>query len=134
METNRYCSTCGNCLKACPNDAISVHLRLPSQEFSVQRKEMLENSLISVAAIGVVIFQLFVMTERWNIIRSQVSSLPILSNDAVLYGAFILISVGLAIGLFMFTSRLYARLTRQPLQQEMCNSSQIVPWIVRSVR
>jgi len=42
METNRYCSTCGNCLKACPNDAISIRLRPPGREFVTQKKEVLE--------------------------------------------------------------------------------------------
>ncbi len=120
METNRYCSTCGNCLKACPNDAISIHLRWPCRELSTQKKEMLENSLISIAAIGVVAFQLFVMTERWAIIHKQASSLPLFSNDALLYGAFILASVGLAIALFILVSRLYAHLIKQPPHQEMC--------------
>jgi polyferredoxin len=120
IETNRYCSTCGNCLKACPNDAISIHLRWPGQEFFTQKKEMLENSLISIAAIGVVAFQLFVMTIQWAIIYKQASRLPLFSNDAVLYGVFILASVGLAIALFFMVSRLYAHLTKLTLRQEMC--------------
>jgi polyferredoxin len=120
METNRYCSTCGNCLKACPNDAISIQLRWPSQEFFTQKKEMLENSLISIAAIGVVAFQLFVMTDNWASIYGQASSWPFFSNDALLYGALILASVGLAIALFIFVSRFYAYLTKQALRQEMC--------------
>lgn len=119
MESNRYCSTCGNCLKACPNDAISIQLRLPGREFFIQKKELLENSLISIAAIGVVAFQLFVMTDIWAIIHERASRLPLFSNDALLYGVIILDSVGLAIALFIFVSRLYAFLTRQPLRQEM---------------
>lgn len=119
METNRYCSTCGNCLKACPNDAISIHLRWPGHEFFTQKKELLENSLISLAAVGIVAFQLFVMTDRWAVIYEQASSLPVFSNDALLYGAFILASVGMAIALFIIASNIYAYLTKQTLRQEM---------------
>ncbi len=120
MDTNRYCSTCGNCLKACPNDAISVHLRWPGREFFVQKRDMLENSLISVVAIGVVAFQLFVMTGQWTIMHQRASRLPWFSSDALLYGTFLLVFVAIAIALFLFISRLYAYLTRQPLQEEMC--------------
>jgi polyferredoxin len=120
METNRYCATCGNCLKACPHDAISIQLRWPGHEFFTQKKEMLENSLISIAAIGVVAFQLFVMTEIWAFIYVRASKLPFFPNDAVLYGVCILAIVGLAVTLFIFVSRFYAYLTRQPIQQEMC--------------
>jgi len=113
METNRYCSTCGNCLKACPNDAISVRLRPPGHEFVTQKKEMLENALIGVIAIGVVAFQGFVMTEPWSTLHECAASLALLSNDAILYGLFILVCVGLAVGLFFLASQIYARVTHQ---------------------
>lgn len=119
METNRYCSTCGNCLKACPNDAISIRLRPPGREFFTQKKEVLENALIAVVAIGVVAFQALAMTEPWMLIRENAASEPLLSNDAVLYGILILGCVGLAVGLFFLTSRVYARLTGQAWRQEM---------------
>jgi hypothetical protein len=60
------------------------------------------------------------MTKPWAIIQKQASSLPLFSNDALLYGALILASVGVAIALFIIVSRLYAHLTKQALQQEMC--------------
>jgi polyferredoxin len=119
METNRYCSTCGNCLKACPNDAISISLRIPGGEFVTQKKEMLENALIGVVAIGVVVFQGLVMTDPWVALREQAASLPLLSNDAILYGLLILACVGLAIGLFYLTSQIYVRLTRQSYNTEI---------------
>lgn len=119
METNRYCSTCGNCLKACPNDAISIRLRPPGGEFFTQKKEVLENTLIAVVAIGVVAFQAVVMTEPWVLIRKKVTPLPILSNDALLYGILILFCVGLAVALFILASQVYARLTAQSWRQEM---------------
>lgn len=119
METNRYCSTCGNCLKACPNDAINISLRIPGGEFVTQKKEMLENALIGVVAIGVVVFQGLVMTDPWVALREQAASLPLLSNDAILYGLLILACVGLAVGLFYLTSQIYVRLTRQSYNTEM---------------
>jgi len=119
METNRYCSTCGNCLKACPNDAISIRLRIPGEEFVSQKKEMLENALIGVVAIGVVAFQGFVMTEPWVKLRERAASFSVLSNDAILYGLIILVCVGLAVGLFYLTSLIYARVTRQPFTHEI---------------
>jgi polyferredoxin len=120
METNRYCSTCGNCLKACPNDAISVRLRVPGREFVTQKKEVWENALIGVVAIGVVGFQAFVMTEPWAAVHQRAAELPMLRNDALLYGLLILACVGVAVGLFYLVSRLYARLTGQACGTEMC--------------
>jgi ferredoxin len=118
METNRYCSTCGNCIKACPNDAISIRLRAPGAEFVSQKKEMLENALIGVIAIGVVAFQGFVMTDPWVALRKRAASLPLLSNDAILYGLMILASAGLAVGLFFLASQIYTRVTHQSYTTE----------------
>ena len=120
METNRYCSMCGNCIKACPNDAISVRLRVPGREFVTQKKEVLENALIGVVAIGVVGFQAFVMTEPWAAIHRRAAELPLLRNDALLYGLLTLACVGVAVGLFYLVSRLYAHLTGQACGVEMC--------------
>lgn len=119
METNRYCSTCGNCLKACPNDAISIRLRVPGGEFVTQKKEMLENALIGVVAIGVVAFQAFVMTEPWVVLRKRAVSVSLLSNDAILYGLMTLLCVGLAVGLFFLASQIYVRVTHQPYTREI---------------
>jgi 4Fe-4S binding domain len=119
METNRYCSTCGNCLKACPNDAISIRLRPPGREFVTQKKEVPENALIAVVAIGVVAFQGFVMTEPWAALHQLAAALPLLSNDAILYGGLISVCVGLAVGLFYLASQIFARLTRQSHHAEM---------------
>ncbi len=46
--------------------------------------------------------------------------MPLLSNDAILYGVLLLVCVGLAVGLFFLTSQIYARLTRQSCHAEMC--------------
>jgi len=119
MQTNRYCSACGNCLKACPNDAISIRLRPPGREFATQSREMPENALVAVVAVGVVAFQALVMTEPWAALRQQAAALPLLSNDALLYGALVLACVSVALGLFYLASRAYARLTGQSWHAEM---------------
>lgn len=120
MQTNRYCSTCGNCLKACPNGAISVRLRPPGREFLSQRKEMPENALVAVVAIGVVAFQAFVMTQPWAGLRERLSTDPLLANDALLYSAALLAFVGLALGLFILASKAFSLIVRTSCGAEIC--------------
>lgn len=119
METNRYCSTCGNCLKACPNDAISIRLRVPGREFVTQKKNVPENALIGVVIMGIVGFQAFVMTQPWEMLHQRAATLPLLSSDALLYGLLILAFVALAVGLFYLASWAFARLTGEPLRAEI---------------
>jgi len=111
MDTNRYCSMCGNCLKACPHGSLRLEIRNPIKEFVTQKKEMPENALIAVAALGVVAFQAFVMTGPWAALRDAVAASAILSNDVVFYGGLLIGFVGLAVGLFLAASRVFSRLT-----------------------
>ena len=80
---------------------------------------MIENALIAVVAISVVAFQGLVMTEPWSKLREYAITVPLLSNDAILYGAFILGCVTVAVGLFYLVSQIYSRLTRQSCHTEM---------------
>jgi polyferredoxin len=111
MDTNRYCSMCGNCLKACPHGSLRLAIRNPIKEFVTQKKEMPENALIGVAALGVVAFQAFVMTEPWAALREAVKASALLSNDAVFYGGLLVGFTGAAVGLFLAASRMFSRLT-----------------------
>ena len=120
MQTNRYCSACGNCIKACPNSAITVRLRPPGVEFLSQRRDMVGNALIGVVALGVVGFQAFVMTEPWARFREDVSTNPVLANDALLYGGTLLVFVATAVGSFILASRVFTLLTRTSCSAEIC--------------
>jgi polyferredoxin len=120
MDTNRYCSMCGNCLKACPNGSLRFSLRSPIKEFVTQKKEMPENALIAVAAIGVVAFQAFVMTEPWAALRELVAQSAILSNDAVFYGGLLIGFVALAVGLFLAASKAFSLMAGTSCSAEVC--------------
>lgn len=81
---------------------------------------MLDNELIAVVAIGVVAFQGLVIAEPWATLREQATVLPLLSIDAVLYGALMPAGIGLAAGLFSLASQVSARLSSQSCHAEMC--------------
>ena len=100
MDTNRHCSACGNCLKACPNDAIGVHLRAPGNEFTSQKIFMRDNALLSIIILGVIGFQAFVMTEAWASFHKRMVVLPFFSNDAILYSIILLVVVCVPLILF----------------------------------
>lgn len=119
MQSNRFCSTCGNCLKACPNKAISVRLRPPTREITTQKKIVTGSAMISIITIGVVAFQAAVMTESWASVRELVSSLPLLSQDAILYGVLILTCVAVAVGLFYLASYAFVRINRKAFDREV---------------
>jgi len=119
MQSNRFCSTCGNCLKACPNDAISVRLRMPGSEVVAQKKIIIGSAIISVLAIGVVAFQGFVMTVPWARLREHAAGFPLLANDFILYGGFILASLFLAAVFFHLAAKLYSKLNRVIFDKEV---------------
>jgi polyferredoxin len=119
MQSNRFCSACGNCLKACPNQAISVRVRAPTREITTQKKIVTGSALISVIAVGVVAFQAYVMTEPWAHIRGVAATVPILSQDAILYGLFLLACVAVVVGLFYLASYAYTKINRISFEREV---------------
>jgi polyferredoxin len=120
MDSNIYCTMCGNCLKACPNDAISVRLRFPGNECVKQKHAMPEHAFMAVIMLGVVAFQTFVFTEFWSSLRSQLmQSSPLFASDGFVYGLLLLISVILPAGLFYLVARLYAYLSKQHWTTEL---------------
>lgn len=115
MTSNRYCSMCGDCLKACPYGALSLRLRSPVTEVSFNRKENLEDAMTGVAAIGVVAFQGLVMLDFWRFIRSEWKETALFGSGPLVYGFVIVMMVVASVGLFLLATAIHSRLASEPL-------------------
>lgn len=47
MDSNANCNLCANCIKSCPNDAITLTLRKPTQELWYLRSPKIEESFLA---------------------------------------------------------------------------------------
>jgi len=57
LEDSANCNLCANCIKACPNDAITLTVRKPSKELWFLRTPKIEESFLAMAIMGIVIIQ-----------------------------------------------------------------------------
>jgi ferredoxin len=54
LDSNANCTLCGSCVKACPNDALTITVRKPTQELWFIRAPKLEESALATAIMGIV--------------------------------------------------------------------------------
>jgi polyferredoxin len=66
MDSSANCNLCGNCVKACPNDAISITVRPPTKELWFLRNPKIEESFLAMAIMGIVIIQNVTMLPAWG--------------------------------------------------------------------
>ena len=66
MDSNAACNLCAECVKSCPNDAITISVRKPTSELWFIRKPKVEESFLAMAIMGIVLIQNLTMLEVWN--------------------------------------------------------------------
>lgn len=103
MDDSASCVLCAQCIKSCPNDAISVSLRTPTSELWSMRKPRVEGAFLAVAIMGIVLIQNATMLGFWpdvehaiasavgthakGVVYAVVFSVVIAAVAALLYGA-----------------------------------------------
>ena len=66
MDSNAACNLCAECVKSCPNDAITLTVRKPTSELWFVRKPKVEESFLAMAIMGIVLIQNLTMLQVWN--------------------------------------------------------------------
>ena len=66
MDTNARCTLCANCVKACPNGAITLTLQPPTKELWFIKKPKLEEAFLAIVIMGIVFVQNITMLEVWQ--------------------------------------------------------------------
>ncbi|MFN8073928.1 MAG: 4Fe-4S binding protein [Kineosporiaceae bacterium] len=74
MDSSANCNLCATCIKACPNDAISIRVRPPSRELWFVRNPKVEESFLAMAIMGIVLVQNVTMLSIWGDVTSWFES------------------------------------------------------------
>lgn len=73
MDSSANCNLCANCVKNCPNDAITLTLRPPTKELWFIRRPKIEETFLAVAIMGIVFIQNITMLDVWNDVLDWIS-------------------------------------------------------------
>ncbi|MDP1711206.1 MAG: 4Fe-4S binding protein [Candidatus Nanopelagicaceae bacterium] len=106
MDSNSYCVLCANCIKNCPNDAITLTLRKPTKELWFIRSPKVEESFLAMAIMGIVLIQNITMLEVWEQILSSVHRITGITNSAVIFTGVFALGVMLPVALLSLVARI----------------------------
>ena len=101
MDSNANCSLCANCIKNCPNDAITLTLRPPTKELWYIRNPKIEESFLAMAIMGIVLIQNITMLKIWEQVLVSVEKYTGISNTAVIFT--LVFAVGVSLPVFLLT-------------------------------
>ena len=109
MDSNANCNLCANCIKSCPNDAITLTIRKPTQELWYLRAPKIEESFLAMAIMGIVLIQNITMLEVWDRLLENVTRTTGISNYAIIFTLVFAIGVSLPVGLLAITAKVAGR-------------------------
>lgn len=114
MDNNARCNLCGNCVKNCPNDSITITPRIPSKELWFIRKPKVEESFLAIVIMGIVFVQNITMLEIWGEAQKWLESVLGTNNYAVLFTVTFMIAMGIPVLMLYLTSWLASLSNKEP--------------------
>lgn len=93
MESSANCNLCANCVKNCPNDAITLTLRPPTKELWFIRRPKIEETFLAVAIMGIVFIQNITMLDVWNDILDRISRTFGITSYAAIFTAAFMVAI-----------------------------------------
>ena len=117
MDSNANCNLCANCIKSCPNDAITLTLRKPTQELWYLRAPKIEESFLAMAIMGIVLIQNITMLKVWNGILEGVTRFTGINNYAFIFTMVFAVGVSLPVGLLAIAAKVAGQKNRESTRQ-----------------
>jgi ferredoxin len=109
MDTSANCNLCANCIKNCPNDAITLTVRKPSSELWFIRKPLLEASVLAMAIMGIVLIQNLTMLELWADVLSWIEGTTGITSYPVIFTIAFVVAVAAPLAAVWAASTVAAR-------------------------
>lgn len=117
MDSNANCNLCANCIKSCPNDAITLTLRKPTQELWYLRSPKIEESFLAMAIMGIVLIQNVTMLKIWTQILAAVERITGVTNYAFIFTIVFVVGVSLPVGLLAIAGKVAGKANLESTRQ-----------------
>jgi hypothetical protein len=103
MDSSSQCNLCGNCVKNCPNNSITISTRKPTQELWNIKKPIFEVAFLSIVIMGIVFVQNITMLKIWDKILASLENLLGTSNYYIIFTLTFLIAMFIPVALLALT-------------------------------
>lgn len=104
MDSSAKCNLCGNCVKNCPNDSITLKARIPSKELWFIRKPKIEESFLAIIIMGIVFVQNITMLEIWKDAQRIIEGITGTSNYSITFTITFIIAMAVPVLALYLTS------------------------------
>jgi polyferredoxin len=108
MDSNANCNLCGNCVKSCPNDAITITIRPPTKELWFLRTPKVEESFLAMAIMGIVVIQNVTMLKLWADVLDGIERATGITSTPVIFTVAFMVAVSLPVALLALASKVAA--------------------------
>ncbi|NMM23821.1 MAG: 4Fe-4S binding protein [Phycicoccus sp.] len=105
MEDSANCNLCANCVKSCPNDAITLTVRKPTKELWFLRNPKIEESFLAMAIMGIVIIQNVTMLPVWTNALDWVNQTTGITSYPVIFTAVFAVGVSIPVALLALAAK-----------------------------
>lgn len=105
MESNAQCNLCGNCIKTCPNDSITLKARIPTSELWSIQKPQFASAFLAAVIMGIVFLQNISMLSFWGTMQSGIGNILHTNSFPVTFSVGFMII--LAIPILLLTASSY---------------------------
>ena len=106
MDSSADCNLCGNCVKNCPNNSITITPRIPTSELWGTKNPKIEHAFLAAVIMGIVFVQNITMVSIWQDILKAIGSVTRTDNYTINFTIAYVISMLLPIGLLLGTAKL----------------------------
>ncbi|WOP18847.1 4Fe-4S binding protein [Raineyella sp. LH-20] len=117
LDSNATCNLCANCIKNCPNGAISVTVRKPTQELWFMDKPRVEVASLAMAIMGIVLIQNLSMLSVWPTILAAIGSVIGTTFYPIVFTVAFVIAIALPVGLLALASKVAATRSAEGIWQ-----------------
>ncbi|MBK8468254.1 MAG: 4Fe-4S binding protein [Actinomycetales bacterium] len=108
QQDSANCTLCGNCVKSCPNDAITITVRNPTKELWFLRNPKIEESFLAMAIMGIVIVQNVTMLKVWEDVLAWVERITGITSYPVIFTAVFAVGVSIPVALLALAAKVAA--------------------------
>ena len=117
MDSNANCNLCANCIKSCPNDAITLTLRKPTQELWFLRAPKVEESFLAMAIMGIVLIQNITMLTVWEQLLASVTRTTGITSYPIIFTTVFAVGVSLPVLLLAVAAKIAGNANGESIRQ-----------------
>jgi len=117
MDSSAECNLCGNCVKNCPNDSITISTRIPTQELWNIKKPKIEVAFLAIVIMGIVFVQNITMLKVWDKILNSLENVLGTTNYYITFTVTFLIAMLIPVVLLLLTGLIAKKFNKADLKE-----------------